>query len=145
MYVMEIGCLLLSVLGVVGALKGKRWCLILVRKAASNLHVTTVNFKNQHVYSVFIRLHAVCHRHGSRQSDHHHQNSAELPGRLPGLFPFFCGKFDHKLLHTGLFSPQKRVVREETKLLSMMPLTATNKANRTLLYSIQQEVSESNG
>lgn len=39
-------------------------------------------------------------------------------------------------------SPQKRVVREETKLLSMMPLTGTNKANRTLLYSIQQEVSK---
>lgn len=37
--------------------------------------------------------------------------------------------------------PQKRVVREESKLLSMMPLTGTSKANRTLLYSIQQEVS----
>ena len=37
--------------------------------------------------------------------------------------------------------PQKRVVREENKLLSMMPLSATNKANRTLLYSIQEEVS----
>ncbi|TNN50349.1 hypothetical protein EYF80_039431 [Liparis tanakae] len=34
----------------------------------------------------------------------------------------------------------KRVVREENKLLSMMPLTATSKANRTLLYSIQQEI-----
>lgn len=31
MYVMEIGCLLLSVLGVFGACKGKRWCLILVK------------------------------------------------------------------------------------------------------------------
>lgn len=30
MYVMEIGCLLLSVLGIFGACKGKRWCLILV-------------------------------------------------------------------------------------------------------------------
>lgn len=38
-------------------------------------------------------------------------------------------------------TPQKRVVREESKLLSMMPLTATSKANRTLLYSIQREVS----
>uniref|UniRef100_A0A3B5KHQ4 Uncharacterized protein n=1 Tax=Takifugu rubripes TaxID=31033 RepID=A0A3B5KHQ4_TAKRU len=34
----------------------------------------------------------------------------------------------------------KRVVREESKLLSMMPLTGTNKANRTLLYSIQREL-----
>ncbi|KAM7378166.1 hypothetical protein PAMA_013184 [Pampus argenteus] len=32
---------------------------------------------------------------------------------------------------------QTRVVREESKLLAMMPLTGTNKANRTLLYSIQ--------
>lgn len=32
MYVVEISCLLLSVLGVVGACKGKRWCLILVKK-----------------------------------------------------------------------------------------------------------------
>ncbi|XP_023143016.1 tetraspanin-8-like isoform X2 [Amphiprion ocellaris] len=62
MYIIEIGCLLLSVLGVFGACQGKRWCLIL-----------------------------------------------------------------------------KRVVREETKLLSMMPLSTTSKANRTLLYSIQEE------
>lgn len=40
----------------------------------------------------------------------------------------------------GFLPFQKRVVREESKLLSMMPLTGTNKANRTLLYSIQREV-----
>lgn len=87
MYVMEIGCLLLSVLGVVGALKGKRWCLILYATgmaAASQTIIIKTALSYQDVY-------------------------------------------------------QKRVVREETKLLSMMPLTATNKANRTLLYSIQQE------
>lgn len=32
MYIIEIGCLLLSVLGVFGAFKEKRWCLILVKK-----------------------------------------------------------------------------------------------------------------
>lgn len=46
-----------------------------------------------------------------------------------------------KWTYSEFFPPQKRVVREETKLLSMMPLTATSKANRTLLYSIQEEVS----
>uniref|UniRef100_A0A3B5M6K3 Uncharacterized protein n=1 Tax=Xiphophorus couchianus TaxID=32473 RepID=A0A3B5M6K3_9TELE len=69
MYVIEVGCLLLSVLGVFGACKGKRWCLI---------------------------LSSVC--------------------------------------------LQKRVVREEAKLLAMMPLTAPNKANRTLLHNIQEEL-----
>lgn len=43
----------------------------------------------------------------------------------------------------GFVSAQKRVVREEAKLLSMMPLSTTSKANKTLLYSIQQEVSSS--
>lgn len=38
------------------------------------------------------------------------------------------------------FCPQTGVVREESKLLAMMPLTGTNKANRTLLYSIQAHV-----
>ncbi|KAM7367062.1 hypothetical protein PAMP_014987 [Pampus punctatissimus] len=60
LHILEIGCLLLSALGVFGACRGKRWCLILTR-----------------------------------------------------------------------------VVREESKLLAMMPLTGSNKANRTLLYSIQ--------
>uniref|UniRef100_A0A3Q2QG16 Uncharacterized protein n=1 Tax=Fundulus heteroclitus TaxID=8078 RepID=A0A3Q2QG16_FUNHE len=66
MYVIEVGCLLLSVLGVFGACKGKRWSLL------------------------------VC--------------------------------------------LQKRVVREESKLLAMMPLTTPNKANRTLLHNIQEEL-----
>eukprot|EP00064_Thunnus_orientalis_P013133 superscaffoldBa00002098_g13170 len=61
LYILEIGCLLLSVLGVIGACRGKRW------------------------------------------------------------------------RNTG-------VVREESKLLAMMPLTGTNKANRTLLYSIQAHI-----
>uniref|UniRef100_A0A665TTK0 Uncharacterized protein n=1 Tax=Echeneis naucrates TaxID=173247 RepID=A0A665TTK0_ECHNA len=30
MYIIELGCLLLSVLGIFGACKGKRWCLILL-------------------------------------------------------------------------------------------------------------------
>ncbi|TKS90699.1 Tetraspanin-8 [Collichthys lucidus] len=87
MYVMEIGCLLLSVLGVFGACKGKRWCLILYATgmaAASQTIIVRTALSYQDVY-------------------------------------------------------EKRVVREESKLLSMMPLTATSKANRTLLYSIQRE------
>ncbi|XP_017270231.1 tetraspanin-8-like isoform X2 [Kryptolebias marmoratus] len=62
MYAIEVGCLLLSVLGVFGACKGKRWCLIL-----------------------------------------------------------------------------KRVVRDESKLLAMMPLSGPSKGNRTLLHNIQEE------
>ncbi|KAI4803337.1 hypothetical protein KUCAC02_006888 [Chaenocephalus aceratus] len=87
MYVVEIGCLLLSVLGVIGACKGKRWCLILYATglaAASQTIIVRTALSYQDVY-------------------------------------------------------EKRVVREEAKLLSMMPLSSTNKANRTLLYSIQQE------
>lgn len=40
--------------------------------------------KKKSVFTVFFCLRAVCHWHGSRQSDHHHQNSAELPGCVPG-------------------------------------------------------------
>uniref|UniRef100_A0A3B3TRI3 Uncharacterized protein n=1 Tax=Poecilia latipinna TaxID=48699 RepID=A0A3B3TRI3_9TELE len=81
MYVIEVGCLLLSVLGVFGACKGKRWCLILVKKKKKILKLLVY----QDVY-------------------------------------------------------EKRVVREESKLLAMMPLTAPNKANRTLLHNIQEEL-----
>ncbi|XP_041637102.1 tetraspanin-8-like [Cheilinus undulatus] len=87
MYVMEIGCLLLSVLGVFGACKGKRWCLILYAAgmaAASQTIIVRTALSYQDVY-------------------------------------------------------EKRVAREEAKLLSMMPLSGTSKANRTLLYSIQEE------
>ncbi|CAK6949908.1 tetraspanin-8-like [Scomber scombrus] len=85
LYILEIGCLLLSVLGVIGACKGKRWCLILFAAgmaAASQTIIVKTALSYQDVYE------------------------------------------------TG-------VVREESKLLAMMPLTGTNKANRTLLYSIQ--------
>ncbi|XP_011489347.1 tetraspanin-8 [Oryzias latipes] len=87
MYVMEVGCLLLSVIGVFGACKGKRWCLILYAAgmaAASQTIIIRTALSYQDVY-------------------------------------------------------EKRVVREESKLLAMMPLSATSKANRTLLYSIQEE------
>ncbi|XP_078098703.1 tetraspanin-8-like [Sander vitreus] len=87
MYLVEIGCLLLSVIGVVGACTGKRWCLILYATgmaAASQTIIVRTALSYQDVY-------------------------------------------------------EKRVVREESKLLSMMPLTGTSKANRTLLYSIQKE------
>ncbi|XP_008277120.1 tetraspanin-8-like [Stegastes partitus] len=87
MYIVEIGCLLLSVLGVFGACQGKRWCLILYAAgmaAASQTIIVRTALSYQDVY-------------------------------------------------------EKRVVREETKLLSMMPLTTTSKANRTLLNSIQKE------
>ncbi|KAM9328793.1 tetraspanin-8-like [Pholidichthys leucotaenia] len=87
MYIIEIGCLLLSVLGVYGAFKGKRWCLILYAAgmaAASQTIIIRTALSYQDIY-------------------------------------------------------EKRVVHEESKLLSMMPLTTTSKANRTLLYSIQKE------
>ncbi|XP_041833054.1 tetraspanin-8-like [Melanotaenia boesemani] len=87
MYVIEVGCLLLSVLGVFGACKGKRWCLILYAAgmaAASQTIIVRTALSYQDVY-------------------------------------------------------EKRVVREESKLLAMMPLSGTSKANRTLLYSIQEE------
>ncbi|XP_068611541.1 tetraspanin-8-like [Brachionichthys hirsutus] len=87
MYIMEIGCLLLSVLGVFGACKGKRWCLILYATgmaAASQTIIIRTALSYQDIY-------------------------------------------------------EKRVVREESKLLAMMPLIGTSKANRTLLYSIQRE------
>ncbi|XP_061570291.1 tetraspanin-8-like [Cololabis saira] len=87
MYIIEVGCLLLSVLGVFGACKGKRWCLILYAAgmaAASQTIIVRTALNYQDVY-------------------------------------------------------EKRVVREESKLLAMMPLSATSKANRTLLYHIQEE------
>uniref|UniRef100_A0A3Q2C6H8 Tetraspanin-8-like n=1 Tax=Cyprinodon variegatus TaxID=28743 RepID=A0A3Q2C6H8_CYPVA len=88
MYVIEVGCLLLSVLGVFGACKGKRWCLILYAAgmaAASQTIIIRTALSYQDVY-------------------------------------------------------EKRVVREESKLLAMMPLTGPNKANRTLLHNIQEEL-----
>ncbi|XP_030576385.1 tetraspanin-8-like [Archocentrus centrarchus] len=87
MYIIEIGCLLLSVLGVFGAFKEKRWCLILYAAgmaAASQTIIVKTALSYQDIY-------------------------------------------------------EKRVVREESKLLSMMPLSTISKANKTLLYSIQQE------
>lgn len=48
MYVMEIGCLLLSMLGIFGACKGKRWCLILVTMLSI------------HILQVFIEMKPFC-------------------------------------------------------------------------------------
>uniref|UniRef100_A0A3B3V858 Uncharacterized protein n=1 Tax=Poecilia latipinna TaxID=48699 RepID=A0A3B3V858_9TELE len=45
MYVIEVGCLLLSVLGVFGACKGKRWCLILVKKKKKILKLLVTALK----------------------------------------------------------------------------------------------------
>ncbi|XP_055367599.1 tetraspanin-8-like isoform X3 [Betta splendens] len=87
MYIIEIGCLLLSVLGIFGACTGKRWCFILYAAgmaAASQTIIVRTALNYQDVY-------------------------------------------------------EKSVAREENKLLSMMPLSTTSKANRTLLYSIQEE------
>ncbi|XP_030006707.1 tetraspanin-8-like [Sphaeramia orbicularis] len=85
LYILEIGCLLLSVIGVFGACRGKRWCLMLFAAgmaAASQTIIVKTALSYQEVY-------------------------------------------------------EKGVVREESKLLSMMPLSGTSKGNRTLLYSIQ--------
>lgn len=57
MYVMEIGCLLLSVLGIFGACKGKRWCLILV--TMSSICLLQFFFKNEIVF-FFDALLCVC-------------------------------------------------------------------------------------
>ncbi|XP_063357464.1 tetraspanin-8-like [Pelmatolapia mariae] len=88
LYVIEIGCLLLSVLGVFGAFKEKRWCFILYAAgmaAASQTIIVKAALSYQDIY-------------------------------------------------------EKRVVNEESKLLSMMPLTTTSQANKTRLYHIQQEL-----
>ncbi|XP_061618309.1 tetraspanin-8-like isoform X1 [Phyllopteryx taeniolatus] len=85
LYILEIACLLLSVLGVFGACTGRRWCLILFAAgmaAASQTIIVKTALSYQDIYE------------------------------------------------TG-------VAREESKLLSMMPLSATSKVNRTLLHSIQ--------
>ncbi|XP_051912184.1 tetraspanin-8-like [Hippocampus zosterae] len=85
LYILEITCLLLSVLGVFGACTGRRWCLILFAAgmaAASQTIIVKTALSYQDIYE------------------------------------------------TG-------VAREESKLLSMMPLSATSKVNRTLLHSIQ--------
>lgn len=63
MYVMEIGCLLLSVLGVFGACKGKRWCLILVKnknKKSYILYVGYVYVENTLVLRCVQNLFYVC-------------------------------------------------------------------------------------
>ncbi|XP_077400104.1 tetraspanin-8-like isoform X1 [Vanacampus margaritifer] len=89
LYILEIACLLMSVLGVFGACTGRRWCLILFAAgmaAASQTIIVKTALSYQDIYE------------------------------------------------TG-------VAREESKLLSMMPLSATSKVNRTLLHSIQAHVS----
>ncbi|XP_061922583.1 tetraspanin-8-like isoform X1 [Entelurus aequoreus] len=85
LYILETACLLLSLLGVYGAFRGKRWCLILFAAgmaAASQTIIVKTALSYQDIYE------------------------------------------------TG-------VAREESKLLSMMPLSAPSKVNRTLLHSIQ--------
>ncbi|KAM9771787.1 tetraspanin-8-like isoform 1-T1 [Syngnathus typhle] len=85
LYILEIACLLLSVLGVFGACTGRRWCLILFAAgmaAASQTIIVKTALSYQDIY-------------------------------------------------------EKGVAREESKLLSMMPLSTTSKVNRTLLHSIQ--------
>ncbi|XP_047431500.1 tetraspanin-8-like isoform X2 [Mugil cephalus] len=77
---------MLSVIGVIGACRGKRWCLILYASGmaiASQTIIVRTALSYQDVY--------------------------------------------------------ERVAREEAKLLSMMPLSGISKANRTLLYRIQEE------
>lgn len=58
MYVMEIGCLLLSVLGIFGACKGKRWCLILVTML--NICVLQVFIEKKQLVFFFDALYCVC-------------------------------------------------------------------------------------
>ncbi|XP_061922584.1 uncharacterized protein LOC133662519 isoform X2 [Entelurus aequoreus] len=88
LYILETACLLLSLLGVYGAFRGKRWCLILFAAgmaAASQTIIVKTALSYQDIYE------------------------------------------------TG-------VAREESKLLSMMPLSAPSKVNRTLLHSIQAHI-----
>ncbi|XP_008313999.1 tetraspanin-8-like [Cynoglossus semilaevis] len=87
MYVIVISCLLLSMLGVFGAWKGKRWCLI--------LYATGMAVASQ---TIIVRT---------------------------------------SLSYQDMY--EKRVLREEAKLRSMMPLSGMSKANKTLLYRIQEE------
>ncbi|XP_053705992.1 23 kDa integral membrane protein-like isoform X3 [Synchiropus splendidus] len=85
LYLLESGCLLLSVLGVLGACWGKRWCLILFAAgmaAASQTIIVKTALSYRDIY-------------------------------------------------------ESGVLREESKLLAMMPLSGPRRTNRTLLHSIQ--------
>uniref|UniRef100_A0A8D3CB27 Tetraspanin-8 n=1 Tax=Scophthalmus maximus TaxID=52904 RepID=A0A8D3CB27_SCOMX len=132
MYVIEIGCLLLSVLGVFGAWKGKRWCLILVKtRCVYSMHNAMIFFHPcrtvclsvqwflQMMLLLLLLIH-VCLQYATGMA----AASQTIIVRTA-------------LSYQDIY--EKRVVREETKLLSLMPLSATSKANRTLLYSIQEE------
>ncbi|KAF0029663.1 hypothetical protein F2P81_018768 [Scophthalmus maximus] len=108
MYVIEIGCLLLSVLGVFGAWKGKRTVCL------------SVQWFLQMMLLLLLLIH-VCLQYATGMA----AASQTIIVRTA-------------LSYQDIY--EKRVVREETKLLSLMPLSATSKANRTLLYSIQEEI-----
>ncbi|XP_029902077.1 tetraspanin-8-like [Myripristis murdjan] len=85
LYILGSGCLLLSVLGVCGACKENRWCLILFAvgmAAASQTLIINTALKYQPIY-------------------------------------------------------EKEVVNRESSFLAMMPLSENQKANRTLLDSMQ--------
>ncbi|XP_076006429.1 tetraspanin-8-like [Genypterus blacodes] len=85
MYILEISCLLLSLFGVCGACREKRWCLILFAlgmTGASQTMIVKSALSYQRVY-------------------------------------------------------EAEVLRKESVLLSMMPLSGISKANRTLLNGIQ--------
>lgn len=157
MYVMEIGCLLLSVLGVIGAFKGKRWCLILVKRTAvstlffffrETMRFSGFFFLHFHFFYISLRSMRRGWQRPAKPSSLKQRSVTKTFMRCSAhlLCSFIIsesGPIVRKCCSLMRWvSPQKRVVREETKLLSMMPLTGTNKANRTLLYSIQQEVSE---
>lgn len=175
MYVIEIGCLLLSVLGVFGAWKGKRWCLILVKtRCVYSMHNAMIFFHPcrtvclsvqwflQMMLLLLLLIH-VCLQYATGMAAASqtiivrtalsYQDIYEVHFLNALFFSIYnmqqrrywnsrCVSWYSENSAQCDFPPrQKRVVREETKLLSLMPLSATSKANRTLLYSIQEEVS----
>lgn len=102
MYVIEVGCLLLSVLGVFGACKGKRWCLILVKKKKIKTPFVFLNlclWRNNCCIQRPVCLCAVRSRDGGGQSNNNYPNGTELPRCLWGttfkshVFAYFANIF----------------------------------------------------
>ncbi|CAG12095.1 unnamed protein product [Tetraodon nigroviridis] len=131
MYIMEIGCLLLSVLGIFGACKGKRWCLILVKMLG--IHVLQICIE---IKPFFLMCCRVCGQYAAGMA----AASQTIIIRTALSYQDLYEVSHCYVLCVLRWADAKRVVREESKLLSMMPLTGTSKANRTLLYSIQKEI-----
>lgn len=85
MYVIVISCLLLSMLGVFGAWKGKRWCLILVENNNNKKKIgVCFSLVFLCLSLMFFCVFAVRDRDGSSQSNNYRQDVTELPRYVRG-------------------------------------------------------------